>query len=238
MRNTVSVLGVEVDREGMTAAAERAVSLISRGGAVFTPNPEIIMKAYRDKAYKDVLNRADMVVPDGIGVVIASKILKRPVAQRVTGFDLTCNVLKAASEQDASVYIFGGKEGVAEKAAAKMEKDFGVRVCGVSHGYHKDTAPVLEDMKEKKPGVLLVCLGAPRQEIWIDENKDKIPPCLMMGVGGTVDVFAGEAKRAPEVFIKLNLEWFYRLIKQPSRFIRMLELPKFIVTVLLKRGKL
>lgn len=234
MRDTVSVLGVLVDRGDMNFAVEKAASLIKSGGAVYTPNPEIIMSAYYDEEYRNVLNGADMVVPDGIGVVIASKLLKKPVKERVAGFDLTCNMLKYAAKENIPVYIYGGKDGVAKAAAEKIKADFHADVCGFEHGYHKDDRVVIEDIKAKKPGILLVCLGAPKQEKWIDKNRELLPPCLMIGAGGSVDVLSGKTKRAPDIFIKLNLEWFYRLICQPTRFVRMLQLPKFIITVLFK----
>lgn len=234
MRNLVSVLGVLVDRGDMSEALEKAKSLVKSGGAVYTPNPEIIMCARGDREYMDVLNRADMVVPDGIGVVIASKILKRPVKERVAGFDLTCNLLSYAGKENIPVYIYGGKPEVVEAAAEKIKNDFEVNVCGFQHGYHKDDSIVLEEISEKKPGIVLVCLGAPKQEKWIDKNRNILPPCLMIGAGGSVDVLSGKTKRAPEIFIKLNLEWFYRLLCQPTRFIRMLQLPKFIITVFFK----
>lgn len=237
MRDTVSVLGVLVDRGDMKSAVERAKEYTKSGGAVFTPNPEIIMAAHYDEEYKKVLNSADMVIPDGIGVVIASKILKKPVKERVAGYDLTCNMLKVAAGENIPVYIYGGKPGIAEAAAEKIKKDYGAPVCGFQHGYHKDDSVVIDDIKDKKPGILLVCLGAPKQEKWIIENKEKFAPCLMIGAGGSVDVLSGNTKRAPKIFIKLNLEWFYRLLCQPTRFVRMLQLPKFIITVLFKGNR-
>lgn len=234
MRDTVCVLGVNVDRVDMESAKARARGYINAGGAVFTPNPEIIMKAYKSEEYKNVLNSADMVVPDGIGVVYAAKILGKPVPERVAGYDLTCNMLKYAGENGISVYIYGGRDGIAKKAAENIERSFGARVCGYQHGYHKDTQFITDEIIEKKPGIILVCLGAPKQEMWINENRDKFPPCLMIGAGGSADVLAGEAKRAPDIFIKMHLEWFYRLLKQPSRFFRMMVLPQFMVTVLFK----
>jgi N-acetylglucosaminyldiphosphoundecaprenol N-acetyl-beta-D-mannosaminyltransferase len=234
MKDTVNILGVSVDMVSMDEAVARCRDFIKKGGAVFTPNPEIIMRAYREPDFLKLFYEADMVVPDGIGVVMASKTLGKPVKERVAGYDLVVNMLKYCAENNISVYILGGKPGVAAKAGEMITDKFKVHVCGAEHGYHKDYTLVIEDIKSKKPGLLLVCLGAPLQEKWIAENKGKIPPCLMIGAGGSVDVLAGTVKRAPELFIKLNLEWFYRLVTQPSRFFRMLDLPKFMLTVLLK----
>lgn len=237
MRNTVNILGVMVDIGSMDEAVKKCEGYILNGGAVFTPNPEIIMRAYREPIYREILNKADMIIPDGIGVVIASKILKKPVKERVAGYDLTCNMLKHCAKNNIPVYIYGGKPGVASLAGEAAQKNFGVSVCGTEHGYHKDSTFVINDICEKKPGLLLVCLGAPLQEKWIVENRSKIPLCLLIGAGGSVDVLSGKTKRAPKIFIKLNLEWFYRLIAQPSRLIRMMDLPKFIITVLIKGEK-
>lgn len=234
MRETVNILGVFVDRNSMEQSINKCINFVKIGGAVFTPNPEIIMKAYRDKEFTEILNKADMVIPDGIGVVMASKILKKPVKERVAGYDLTCNMLKYCAKNNISVYIFGGKPGVATQAGEVVAKNFGIKVCGTQHGYNKDDSFIIEDICNKKPGLLLVCLGAPLQEKWITNNRDKIPPCLMIGAGGSVDVLSGKTKRAPQLFINLNLEWFYRFLKQPSRFKRMLDLPIFIFTVIFK----
>ena len=233
MRDTVSILGIDIDRCTMSQAQERAFEMTESGGVVYTPNPEIIMHAYRNPEFADILNDADMVVPDGIGVVIASKILKKPVPERVAGFDLVCRLLEK-SGNSKKVYIFGGKPGVAEKAAENIKKKYSANVCGTSHGYHKDTRQVVNDINLSEPDILLVCLGAPNQEKWIYNNKKSLPECLIIGAGGSVDVLAGNTKRAPEFFIKFGLEWFYRLITQPSRFVRMLDLPRFAITVFIK----
>ena len=133
------------------------------------------------------------------------------------------------------MFLFGSKPGVAETAKAKMEEKYpGIRVVGTRNGYFKpeDNAEIVEQINESGADLLLVCLGAPKQEKWIAENRDKLKVKLCMGVGGTLDVFAGTSKRAPEIFIKLNLEWLYRGLKQPSRLIRFVALPKFMIEVM------
>ncbi|MDD6307961.1 MAG: WecB/TagA/CpsF family glycosyltransferase [Clostridia bacterium] len=241
-RNTVDILGVQVDRRDFAEALQTAIAYLSTdtAHAIYTPNPEIIMKAYRDKTYCDVLNRASMVVPDGIGVVYGARILKRPVAERVAGYDLSCALLTEAGKMGKKVFLFGGKPGVAELAAENMENRFpGLKICGTAHGYHKDTSHIASAVQKAGADIVLVCLGAPKQEIWIDANKDQTGAKILIGAGGSLDVFAGTVKRAPALFCKLNLEWFYRLIKQPTRIGRMMDLPRFAVTVLLhgKRQK-
>ena len=201
---------------------------------IFTPNPEIIMCAKEDSELKDILNSADICTADGIGVVYASKILKQPVPGRVAGFDLVCALLESLAKTGEGVFLFGAKPGVADTAKERMgEKYSGINVVGTRDGYFKpeDEAEIVEQINASGAKLLLVCLGAPKQEKWIAKYKDKLNVGLCMGVGGTLDVFAGTAKRAPKLFIKLNLEWLYRLMKQPKRIGRYAALPKFMFAV-------
>ncbi len=241
-RDTVDILGVLVDRADFQSALGTVKQYLDSdvAHAIYTPNPEIIMHAYRNKKYMDVLNRADMVVPDGIGVVYGSKIVGKPVKERVAGYDLSCALLKYAGEKSKKVFLFGGKPGVAEMAAERMKEMYlGIEIAGTTHGYHKSYDHVATEIKNSGADIVLVCLGAPKQEFWIDKNKDATGAKILIGAGGSLDVFAGTVKRAPAFFRKLNLEWFYRLIKQPSRAGRMLDLPRFAIKVLLhgKRQK-
>lgn len=234
-RDTVDILGVLVDRNNFSEALEKAKQYLNsdKAHAIYTPNPEIIMKAYRDSAYMEVLNRADMVVPDGIGVVYGSKILGRPVRERVAGYDLSCALLSFGAETGKKVYLFGGKPGVAEQAAMKIHENYpGIAVVGTNHGYHNTYDHIADEIAACGADIVLVCLGAPKQEFWIDQNKDRTGAKILIGAGGSLDVFAGTVKRAPLFFRKLNLEWFYRLLKQPSRAGRMLDLPRFAIKVL------
>lgn len=240
MRKTVEILGVPIDKITMPEAVEKAKALLLEDGvsAIFTPNPEIMMTAYYDEEFRKILNSADLCTPDGIGVVYGSRILKNPVPERVPGFDLTCHLLAAISKTGEGVFLFGAKPGVAEIAKKNLEEKYpGLVVSGVHNGYFKEEdEPAIVDMINRSGAkLLLVCLGAPKQEKWIAKHKNDLKVNLCMGVGGSLDVFAGTAKRAPEIFIKLNLEWFYRLLKQPSRIGRMMMLPKFILTVLKER---
>ena len=237
MRETVDILGVAIDKLSMDQAFEKAKSLLTTPGvsAIFTPNPEIVMAAYEDADFCRILNSADICTPDGIGVVYASKIVKDPVPERVPGFDLTCRLLESMAKTGESVFLFGAKPGVAETAGENMQKKYpGLKIAGTRDGYFKeeDEAEIINQINESGANLLLVCLGAPKQEKWIDKNRDKLSVNLCMGVGGTLDVFAGTAKRAPEFFIKCNLEWLYRICSNPSRFGRALALPKFMLTVM------
>lgn len=240
MRKTVEILGVHIDKITMPEAVEKAKSLLETEGvsAIFTPNPEIIMQAYEDEGFRDILNRADLCTPDGIGVVYGSRILKDPVPERVAGFDLTCHLLESISKTGEGVFLLGAKPGVAEIAKKNLEEKYpGLLVSGVHDGYFKeeDESALVEMISRSGAKLLLVCLGAPKQEKWIEKHRNDLSVNLCMGVGGSLDVFAGTAKRAPKIFIKLNLEWFYRLLKQPTRMGRMMMLPKFILTVMKER---
>ncbi len=235
-RKTIEILGVNVDSITFEKAVEAAENMVKTDGVsmIFTPNPEIIMCAKEDGELKDILNSADLCTADGIGVVYASKILKQPVPERVAGFDLVCALLERLAKSGEGVFLFGAKPGVAETAKEKLgEKYPGIAVVGTHDGYFKaeDEPGIVEEINASGAKLLLVCLGAPKQEKWIAKHKDELKVNLCMGVGGTLDVFAGTAKRAPKIFIKLNLEWFYRLLKQPSRIGRYAALPKFVFAV-------
>lgn len=235
----INILGVAVDSVTMEEAVCRAKAFLAEEGshAIFTPNSEIIMAAYEDAAFCRVLNSADLIVPDGIGVVYASRILKAPLPERVAGFDLSCRLLAEAEREGYSVYFFGGKPGVAEQAAEKLlEQHPQLKIVGCSDGYFdaEKEQRILEDIKTKSPDILFVCLGAPKQEKWIAEHRETAGARLLLGVGGSLDVWAGVTERAPEKYQKAGLEWLYRLMKQPSRFFRMMALPRFGLTVLFK----
>lgn len=242
MRNTVNILGVEVDKVTFSEALSIAEDLLDKEGTsvIFTPNPEIIMMAQDDAQMRGILNCADLCTADGIGVVYGSKILGDPVPQRVAGFDLACALLEKISKTGDGVFLFGAKPGVAELAKENLEKKYpGIIVSGIHNGYFKpdEEEQIVKEINASGAKLLLVCLGAPKQEKWIAQHRDKLSVRLCMGVGGTLDVLAGTARRAPEIFIKLNMEWIYRLLKNPSRIGRFAALPKFAVEVFREKGR-
>lgn len=240
--NKVNILGVYVDKVTIKEAADKIFDMLSEEKAhgIFTPNSEIIMLAYKDSEFCDILNGADLLTADGIGVVYASKILKNPIKERAAGFDIACEVVEKISESGHRLFLFGGKPGVAEKAKENLtEKYPALNIVGTRNGYFKpeEEPGIIEEINAAKPDLIFVCLGAPAQEKWIHRNKDKLSARVLMGIGGSLDVFAGTAERAPEFWCKTGLEWLYRLIKQPSRFGRMTALPKFGFTVIFKGKK-
>lgn len=238
----VNILGVQVNMSGIAESADIIFDFLSedRFHRVYTPNSEIIMVGYKDPAFLEVLNRADLLTADGIGVVYASKILGKPIKERAAGFDIAKELLGKISKSGHKLYLFGGKPGVAEEAKANIERDYpGISIVGTRNGYFKpDEVPeIIEGINNSGADVLFVCLGAPAQEKWIDANADKLNVKVALGVGGSLDVFAGRVERAPEFYCKHGLEWFYRLKKEPWRAKRMMALPKFAITVLLKGRK-
>ena len=243
MTSKVNILGVRVDKVNVSQATKIIMDYIKskdRVASVFTPNSEIIMMGYRDKEFRDVLNKSELLTADGIGVVYASRIVKNPISQRAAGYDIACSVLQSLSEIGGSVYLFGSKPGVAEIAGKNIiEKYPGIKIAGYSDGYFNEEKEktIISNIQRAKPDLVFVCLGAPKQEKWIASHKDELPNAVYMGIGGSLDVFAGTVKRAPEFFTKHGIEWLYRLCKQPSRFVRMLELPRFGFKVLLKGKK-
>lgn len=244
MRETINILEVPIDKVTMAEAAKKIEKFVASNTfhSVFTPNPEIVMLAQEKKELKTILQKADLVVPDGIGVVIASKILKgEPLPERVPGYDLIQKSMSQATKKGYKYYFFGGKPEIARQAAEKMrEKYKGIQIVGVHDGYFKeeDIPDIIEDINRSGANILLVALGAPKQELWINQYKKALTSIkVAIGVGGSLDGMAGVVKRAPEIYQKLGLEWFYRLVKQPTRAKRMFVLPQFIFRVIAQRNK-
>ncbi len=232
------ILGVEFDNVNMNEAADIGIELIGqrRSAYVVTPNPEIVRMCRDNAALKESVAAADLVVPDGIGVIYGAKILGTPLKERVPGIDLCTELLERLALKGGKVYLLGAKPGIAEKAAETISAQFrGIQVCGTGDGYFKYDEPVIEKINAAAPDLLLVCLGAPKQETWMNRNAARLDVGLMMGLGGVLDVFAGAVQRAPQSWQKLGLEWLYRLLKQPSRIKRMIKLPFFLFEALGQR---
>ncbi|MEQ2128901.1 WecB/TagA/CpsF family glycosyltransferase [Caldanaerobacter subterraneus KAk] len=234
------IFGVPIHRVTMIEAVEILKGYLKedRIHIVATPNAEIIMMAQKDEEYKKILNETDLNVPDGSGVVFASKVFNKPLKERVAGFDLMMEFVKWASHKDVSIYLLGAKPEVVEKAQSNLKNLYpSLKIVGFHHGYfnEKEEENIIEDINKRAAQVLFVALGAPKQEKWIYKNKEKLKVKIAMGVGGSFDVIAGKAKRAPEIYRKLGLEWLYRLIQEPWRYKRMSALPKFAFKVLLAK---
>lgn len=236
----IKILGVRIDSVSPTEAYNRFLHLIGRDSfsMIFTPNTEIVMMAQKDKELRNILREADLVIPDGIGLVYASRLHDLGLKERVTGIDLMDRILRYCHTTKRSIYILGGKPEVAERALQKICEMYpGIVSKGCRDGYFEDEQElkIIDRINELKPDVLFVALGAPKQEKWIYKYRKILNARVAIGVGGSVDVWAGAAKRAPKFFQKTNLEWLYRGLKEPSRIGRLMAIPKFLIKVLLSR---
>lgn len=236
MSNRIRILGVPVDMVDYEEAGERLKGFLEKDGVslIVTPNSEIVVNAGKNAQLMQAIESAEMVIPDGIGLVYASKILKHPLKERVTGIDFLGKSLKYLEETGKSVFLFGSKPGIADKAAEKMKQAYPkLRVVGTRNGYFKpeEEEEILEEINKAEPDLLCVALGSPKQELFVLKYKDRLKAKAAIGVGGSLDVWSGELKRAPEFYRKHGLEWLYRFIQEPSRYKRMAALPLFMMKV-------
>ena len=226
------ILGVWFDDLTQQEAAQRGRQLLEEDKFhyVVTPNPEFLLAAEKDPEFRRVLNAADLVLPDGIGVVYSAKILGTPLKERVPGIEFAEAMLSALNEMGGRLYLLGAKPGVAEEAGRRICARYPALVlCGTHDGYFKDEQAILPEIAAAKPDLLFVCLGAPKQEKWMARWGQHTGAKLAIGLGGCLDVFAGNVRRAPEQWQKLGLEWAYRLKKEPKRIGRMAKLPLVLV---------
>lgn len=204
---------------------------------VVTANPEIVMKTREDPAYKEIVQSANYVIPDGAGILLAAKYMKQPLQERIAGIELVLDLLTFAEKQGMSCYFLGAKDYINEKAVLEMKKRFpDLTIAGNHHGFFDlDDPQIVEDVAQSNADIVLVALGLPRQEVWINQHKGEFSKGLFMGVGGSFDILAGEVKRAPKAWIKLNLEWLYRIVKEPFRVKRIFKVFEFMIRVILKK---
>jgi len=237
MRNTIEIVGVKVDNVNYIEAEKKVQEYLEgdKLNMIFTPNGEMLLNAVKNREFENVLNEAQLVIPDGIGVVIASKFYGTPLKERVTGVDLTNRILAIAAERGKKVYMLGAAKEVVTAAADKVKEQYkGLNIVGIRDGYFSedDEAEIIEDINNKETDILLVALGVPKQEFFIYNHRNELKVKLAIGIGGSLDVISGRLKRAPEFYQKNGLEWLYRLIQEPSRLKRIMNLPKFIMLAL------
>lgn len=229
-----TILGVQVNTENYDELIPKVFRNIEdkKKSLVVAINPEKLMKAKEDPGLKALLNRAEFQIPDGIGVIIASKLKNGSISSRITGIDMMDRIVREAARTGRAVFLYGAKPGVADKAAQQLKQTYpNLIVAGTQDGYESDTSKVLETINKAKPDILFVAMGSPKQEQWIEQHRDNLHPTLYQGVGGSFDVLAGNVKRAPAAFQKMGAEWLYRLLKEPSRLKRQMNLPKFLFEV-------
>ena len=244
----INIRGVYFDNVTMDEALDKAVSLINTDGFSYmvTPNSEIVQACIESPTLYDVVNGASLTIPDGIGVVYAANILKTPLKERVPGVELAEKIIEYAANNGEKIYFFGGgkaneeRDAVYKIAIEKLQEKYpGFEAVGRDGFFNaEETDDIIADINASGVKILFVCLGAPKQEKWIYDNRKKLTGITFAaGLGGSLDVFAGVAERAPEFYREHNLEWFYRLKKNPSRIGRMMKLPKFLFGTMIHKNK-
>ena len=242
-RNTdENILGVRVcalTREKTLKLIERRL-LSGKRTAIFTPNLEMLSSASRDQSLLSLLNSSDINIPDGIGIYLASRLCFSRLPERSTGIGTAEQILKIAEKQNLRVFLLGGKKGVAKKAALSLKKRYPrLIICGTHHGYFdkdkdcRDNDSVIRSINDAKADILFVCFGFPLQERWIAENLPSLPSVrLSMGLGGSLDVWSGNIRRAPLLVQKAGLEWLWRTVLEPKRARIFLDIPRFLIKAL------
>ena len=210
---------------------------------IFTPNPSILLSARKNEKMQKILNSSDILIADGIGLIHASKILKDPLPQRLAGIDTGEKILALANQEHLSLFILGGTKDNVKKAAEKINEKFtDIKIVGIHHGFFdidsEYNKKLTDHINTLNPDIIFVCMGYPKQELWIFQNSDKISSLkLSIGLGGSLDVWSGKIKRAPRFFRKFNLEWLWRMIRQPGRFVKLTDIPCFYCFILHQRLK-
>ncbi len=241
-KTRIDILGCQVDKVNTDEALRYIEERIEEKDPahIITLNAEIVYRAFQDAQLREVINKADLNTPDGIGIVWAARQLGVSLQERVTGIDLLERLCALAAGKAWRLFFLGAAPGVAERAASKLSVRYpGLVVVGTGDGFFREEEEemLVARIKSLSPHILFVGLGAPKQEYFIRRNLESLAIPVCMGVGGSFDVIAGIKKRAPEFFIKLNLEWLYRLSAEPSRFRRQLALPSFVSLVLKQKWR-
>jgi N-acetylglucosaminyldiphosphoundecaprenol N-acetyl-beta-D-mannosaminyltransferase len=245
----VFIHGVRVERTSKAGALDFICRRLGEEGAglplaVFTPNAEIVCRCAKDSRLCGLINSSDISLPDGAGVVWAASLLGSQLPGRIPGIELGEAVLGWCAENRIGVYLLGGRAGVAEEAALRLSDRFsGLEVLGTHHGYFDTSGPenqkILSQIAGLKPGVLIVCLGFPRQEEWIISNRRELTGVkVMMALGGSLDVWAGRVRRAPGFLRSAGFEWLWRVTTQPTRIVRTASLMSFVGLTLRERRRI
>ncbi|EDU35689.1 glycosyltransferase [Clostridium sporogenes] len=206
---------------------------------IISGNPEVLYNGLNnEELFKNFTDKDSIIIPDGVGVVLASKIIKSPVKEKIAGIELMDSILKNCNKNGKAVYLLGTTEDVLKECERKLLIKYrNLNIIGKHNGFFDmdNCKDILEDIKESKPYALFIAMGCPRQEKFISKYMDKLPCKIYMGVGGSFDVFAGKVKRAPRWMIDCNLEWLYRVVKEPYRIKRLASIPKFLLKVALNK---
>ncbi len=206
-------------------------------GQVVTINPEMIELAKKNPELTNSIKEAELIIPDGIGIEIGLRILGHKV-KRIAGIEFARKMIDEFSKNNKSIALIGAKPEIITETVKNLQKEVeNINLSYVQDGYFIDEEKITNNLTELQPDLVLVALGSPKQEILIHKLKKTLPKSLMIGVGGSFDVWAGYVERAPEIYQKLGLEWLYRTIKEPSRFKRIFPtLPLFIINVIMEKS--
>lgn len=239
---TVPIFGIRVSKVDMAATVAYLTEAVHTRipHQVITANPIMVMAALEDPAYMEIMKSAELVVPDGTGVVWAANYCKEPVTERVVGFDLLHELMQQGERYGWKVYLLGSTPEVIQETAERLQLQYPrVIIAGYHDGYFgpESDDEIIAGIVKTNPDLLFVARGADSQEPWIAKHKSNLGVPIMMGVGGSFDVISGKSKRAPKVFQKMRIEWLYRLLKEPTRYKRMLALPKFALKVAREKDK-
>ena len=202
---------------------------------IISGNPEILFNGLNNVKLKTNFNdKNSVIIPDGVGTVLASKLVKNPVQEKIAGIDVVREILKKADKEGKSVYLVGAQQEVIEECVRKIKEEFkNLTIAGYHNGFFDldNCDELVNDIKEKKPYAVFAAMGSPRQEIFIEKIMPIVDAKIFMGVGGVFDIFAGKLKRAPKWMINIGLEWLYRVAKEPVRIKRLTSIPKFLALV-------
>jgi N-acetylglucosaminyldiphosphoundecaprenol N-acetyl-beta-D-mannosaminyltransferase len=220
----IAILGVKVSNITKNETIEISRGFLFDGGQhiITSPNPEMAVLALKDAEFASVFDKADLCLPDGIGLILASKFFGTPLKERITGSDFIFDLLNLSEKEGKSVYLLGASEGVAEKASLKLKEKYpNLKIVGTESGGDAadlDNQNTLNKINSARPDILFVAFGQVKQEKWIAKNLPKLPSVkIAIGIGGAFDFIAGTAKRAPKIIRKIGLEWLWRLILEPWR---------------------
>lgn len=236
----ISLLGVRVHSVDMATTLDtiRGYVASERPHYIVTADASAIVIAHDDPEFREIANRADLVTPDGAGILLGAKLLGTPLDSRVSGVDIARNVCRMAAEEGFSAFLFGSAPGVADQAAENLKRDIpGLVIAGTHNGFYgpSDEPAIVAQIRESGAKALLVALGIPRQEKFISKHLEDLGVCVAIGVGGSLDVFSGTVKRAPVWMQRHGLEWAYRLAQNPKKISKVATLPRFVMMVLRER---
>jgi N-acetylglucosaminyldiphosphoundecaprenol N-acetyl-beta-D-mannosaminyltransferase len=238
--DSVRILGMRIDRVSMQSALDLVEQFVAEGRPrhLVTADASMVVLARSDLELAEIVDQADLVTPDGAGILWAARKLRVPIADKVSGVDLVGQVSRLSAEKGYRLYFLGAGPGVAEEAARNLGDRFpGAAIVGTHDGYFnaEQESEILGQIRQAKPDVLFVAMGIPKQEKWIRRHKDELGVPVSIGIGGSFDVYSGRVRRAPDWFQRNGLEWLFRLCANPRKISKVMTLPKFAVMTLRQR---